>query len=54
MISHAINDLNESFSELALNEFQLTELEERLEMTVVNFNTSVDASICCRCQIMDC
>ncbi|HWY36236.1 MAG TPA: hypothetical protein VNX68_16440 [Nitrosopumilaceae archaeon] len=49
MISHAVNNSNENFPELALNEFQLTELEERLEMAVVNFSASPDMTICCKC-----
>jgi hypothetical protein len=49
MISHVVNDSNENFSEFSLNEFQLTELEARLEMVVVNFQASEELSICCRC-----
>jgi hypothetical protein len=49
MISHAVNNSNENFSELVLNEFQLTELEERLEMVVVNVNASPDMPHLCKC-----
>jgi hypothetical protein len=47
MISHTINNLNENSTELFLNEFQLTELEERLEMVVANFHALAETSSCC-------
>jgi hypothetical protein len=47
MISRAIKNSNENSTELVLNEFQLTELEERLEMVAVH--GQLEQIYCCQC-----